>query len=309
MPQVTIGMPVYNDKDFLEQSLQGLLNQTFKDFVLIISDDCSKDGSAEICLEFAKMDCRINYLRQPKNLGISKNMQFLLSQATSKYFMWAGDDDLYAPDFIEKLIDSLEKNPLAISAFSNYKLINEAGEPIKTLRSFDYSNPKTGKRLRYFIRNADDGFGYGLFVSEKIRGVQFPVWWWPNNKSAYNNIFPSLCFYLAKGDYVHVEGQPLFFKREKSLVNTHHIISYYGNPIKESLAYFIRRFNLVFFSAKMFKKGGGLHLAITSSPYLFYYWFLFSSFEQVKLAARAFWKNRCRPFFCEKNFFNQIFFF
>jgi glycosyltransferase involved in cell wall biosynthesis len=292
MAQVTIGLPVYNDRDFIEKSLQSLLNQTFKDFLLIISDDCSTDGSAEICLKYAKKDDRIRYIRQQVNLGISKNMAFLFSQAKSKYFMWAGDDDLYVPDFIKILINTLDKNPMAISAFGDYQLINEADNPIKSIRSFNYSNSNNRKRLLYFIKNADDGFGYGMFIAEKIKGVKFPVWWWPNRKSAYNNIFPSLCFYLAKGDYAHVEeSQPLFFKRLKSPEKTHHVISFNGNSIKESLAYFIRRFNLVVFSTKMIKKGGGLPLAIRTAPNLFYYWFLVSSFDQIKLAAGAFWNN------------------
>lgn len=292
MAEVTIGMPVYNDKDFIEQSLQSLLIQTFKNFVLIISDDCSTDGSAEICLEYAKIDRRIKYLRQPQNLGISKNMEFLLSLAETKYFMWAGDDDLYEKDFIEKLKIKLESIPGSISAFSDYEWIDEENYNIGEKRSFDYSGVSAERRLKYFFKNSDDGFGYGLFFTEKIKGVKFPCWWWPNKKSAYNNIYPSLCFYLAKGDYVHVEGKPLFFKRVKSPGKTHHHISFYGQSIKESLAYFVRRFNLVVFSLKLINKGGGLLLAIRTSSSIFYYWFLVSSFEQIKLAARAFYKNR-----------------
>jgi glycosyltransferase involved in cell wall biosynthesis len=292
MAQVTIGIPVYNDKDFLEQSLQSLLNQTFKDFVLIISDDCSTDGSAEICLEYEKKDNRIRYIRQPRNLGISKNLKFLLSLAETKYFMWAGDDDLYEKDFIERLKNKLDSNPDSICSFSDYVRIDEENNPKGEIRSFDYSGFSAVKRLKFFFKNSDDGFGYGLYFTEKIRDVEFPVWWWPNKKSAYNNIFPSLCFYLAKGDYMHVEGHPLFYKRVKLPSNTHHHITYYGNSIKESLAYFIRRFNLVVFSFRMIRMGGGLLLAIGTSPILFYYWFLVSSFEQTKLAARAFWKNQ-----------------
>ena len=292
MALITIGMPVYNDKDFLEQSLQSLLNQTFKDFVLIISDDCSTDGSAEICLEYEKKDKRIRYIRQPRNLGISKNMEFLLSLAESKYFMWAGDDDLYEKDFIERLKNKLDSNPANICAFSDYFRIDEENNKKGEIRSYDYSGLSAGRRLKDFFKNSDDGFGYGLFFTNMIKEVEFPVWWWPNKKSAYNNIFPSLCFYLAKGNYMHFEGYPLFLKRVKSTANTHHHISYYGNSIKESLAYFIRRFNLVVFSFRMIKKGGGFLLALKTAPYLLHHWFLVSSFKQVKLAARAFWKNR-----------------
>jgi len=108
---ITIGMPVYNDVNFIEKSLESILNQTHQNFELIISDDGATDGSDLVCKKYAAKDPRIIYIRQPKNLGISKNMEFLYSQATKKYFMWAGDDDLLAPAFIETLINSLERNP------------------------------------------------------------------------------------------------------------------------------------------------------------------------------------------------------
>ena len=75
---LTIGMPVFNDILFIEQSIQSILNQSFKDFIFILSDDGATDGSAEICLEYAKQEPRIKYVKQKNNLGISKNMEFLL---------------------------------------------------------------------------------------------------------------------------------------------------------------------------------------------------------------------------------------
>ena len=106
-------MPVFNDIDFIKQSVESILNQSYSDFWLVISDDASTDGTGEICKNYALKDNRIKYIRHEKNLGISRNMQFLLSHATTEYFMWAGDDDLYAPDFIVKHIKALETNQKA----------------------------------------------------------------------------------------------------------------------------------------------------------------------------------------------------
>ena len=78
---ITIGMPVYNDIDFIEESIQSILAQSFVNFKLLISDDGATDGSELICEKYEKLDNRVVYIRQEVNLGISKNMQFLLNSA------------------------------------------------------------------------------------------------------------------------------------------------------------------------------------------------------------------------------------
>jgi len=286
MEKITIGMPVFNDSAFIEDSLNSILNQTYQNFELIISDDCSLDGSDLICKSYAQKDSRIKYIRQPKNLGISKNMEFLLAQANSKYFMWAGDDDLLAPGFIKELISSLEKNPDAISAFCTFSYIDENGLFILENQNYDYSNSNNITRLKSFLKESNDIFGYGIFLTEKIRGVEFPVWWWPNKTCPYNNIFPSLCFYLAKGNYAHHYDKPLFYKRVKSTLMTNYsITSKIG--YKDILAYILRRFYLVCFSSKMINRSGGLFLSSICFPVLLYRWFFLSSIKEIFSAVKS----------------------
>ncbi len=285
-------MPVYNDRDFIEESLESILSQTFRDYHLIISDDASTDGSAEICRKYAEKDPRIQYIKNEENLGISRNMQFLLSQADTEFFMWAGDDDLYDPNFIEFHIDSLKVNPKAVSAFGGCELIDETGNTISKPIMINYGHTDRIKRLKNYIKNSTDYFGYGVFRREKIKDVRFPVWWWPNNKTPYNNIYPTLCYYLTKGDYVLVDGPPLFFKRVKTERKTHHQLVGRNNAIQETLAYWIRKINLVWFSFRMIGKGAGFYYSCRLSPHLFYYWLLIPSWQQFTLALGSFIKNR-----------------
>jgi len=284
---ITIGMPVYNDVLFLEKSINSILNQSFRHFQLIISDDGSSDGSDIICIKYAQIDNRVKYIRQEKNLGISKNMEFLLALANTEYFMWAGDDDLWHPDFIKILIGNLRKHQKAISSFTLYNLIDEK-DNIIGIKNHNYSNARRISRLSDFVKNADDGFGYGIFVTEKIKQVQFPIWWWPNKNCPLNNIFPSLCYYLAKGDYVHNQTEPLFYKRVKSQALSNYNSPYYSNGIKDTFAFILRRFYLVFFSAKMITKGRRLRLAFILFPLLLIYWFLIPSYKQIKLLFHSF---------------------
>ena len=285
-PQITIGMPVFNDVLFIEKSIKSILSQIFTDFILIISDDGSTDGSQQICEKYVELDSRVKYIRQPKNLGISKNMQYLLSLAETPYFMWAGDDDLMDETYVEKLHDALEKNPDAVSAFSTCALIDEYDRVIRVI-NIDYGEPDRNKRLKYFISNDTDYFGYGLFRTEMIKGVEFPIWWWPNKKTPYNNIYPTLAYYLAKGDYCHVCDNPLFFKRVKTDNNTNHLLIGGGNGLKESIAFWIRKFNVVVFTLRQIRHATGLLCSLRHLPRLFLYWFIAPSWQQFKLAFNA----------------------
>lgn len=286
MSELTIGLPVYNDKKFIQQSIDSILNQSFRDFVLIISDDCSTDGSGAICLQYAQTDSRIKYIRQEKNIGISRNMQFLLSQAKTKYFMWAGDDDIMHSDFVTKLHQALEDVPTATSAFCTSQFIDEQNRKIKTI-DYNYQNNNTRQRVKNYIKNSSDVWGYGMFRTTDIAGVEFPVWWWPNAKTPYNNIYPTLAYYLAKGDFTYLHGEPLFYKRVKTELSVNHIVTGGGNGIKESLAFWIRRFNLVVFTIQQLKHARGLWFALYYIPCLLWYWFVVPSWQQFVLLFKA----------------------
>lgn len=284
---ITIGLPVYNDKVFLEKSIKSILHQTYIDFKLIVGDDHSTDGSSEICEKTAKADPRVSYFRHEANIGISRNMEFLLSKADTEYFMWAGDDDLLADSYIDKMISALKENPDAIVAFSTFAHIDDDGNRISENLDFDYSENSTRKRVRNFIKNAHDEFGYAVFRTEKIRGVRFPIWHWPNRNCAYNNIYPALLYYLSKGNYAHVYDVPLFYKRVKSPANTHHQTTFQSNGVLESFAFYIRRLNLIHFSITMMRIAKNRSFALSFYPILWWHWFAIPSLQQTNLLFKS----------------------
>lgn len=245
---VSIGMPVFNDKLYLNQSLGSLLQQTYSNFELIISDDGSTDGSEDICREYAQKDNRIVYIRQNKTLGISKNMEFLLKKARGEYFMWAADDDLWNKEFIERLLHGLRASPDAIVAFCPYIFIDTNNNILQEypVRAVNYKSQSILRRLIMLTQKWDDGFGYGLFIREKIKNVKFPVWWWINNKCAYNNIYPTLYFYLTKGNFAFVDGDPLWLNRLKPQERINHNIPFDNTFLRGLFAYSLRRINLFY---------------------------------------------------------------
>ena len=76
-PRLSVGLPVYNGEDYLAESLEALLGQTYEDFELIISDKASTDGTADICRRYEKQDSRIRYVWQPRNIGLAPNYNFV----------------------------------------------------------------------------------------------------------------------------------------------------------------------------------------------------------------------------------------
>ena len=83
-PKIIIGMPVYNASKFLHNSISSLLNQSYQNFILIISDNGSTDETKLICEQFASQDKRIRYIRHETNSGYVWNFNFLLNQANTE---------------------------------------------------------------------------------------------------------------------------------------------------------------------------------------------------------------------------------
>ncbi|BAU63264.1 putative glycosyl transferase [Stanieria sp. NIES-3757] len=124
-PAVSIGIPVYNGENYLSKALDSLLNQTFTDFELIISDNASSDRTQAICLEYAAKDARIRYYRNDSNLGAADNYNRVFELSSGKYFKWAAHDDTCAPDYLEKCVEVLENNSDVVLAYPKAYLINE----------------------------------------------------------------------------------------------------------------------------------------------------------------------------------------
>lgn len=134
VPRLSIGLPVYNGEEFLAESLDSLLEQTFDDFELIITDNASVDGTEAICRRYARMDSRVRYLRLPENIGCAPNHNLAFAHARGELFKWASDDDLYARDLLQRCVDALDENPDAVLAHSWTAMIDPAGAVTQAVR-------------------------------------------------------------------------------------------------------------------------------------------------------------------------------
>lgn len=108
MEKISVIMPVYNVEKFIRQSLESVLNQTYKNLEIILVDDGSKDSSGKICDEYSKIDDRIKVIHK-ENGGLSTARNAGLDVATGKYVMFIDSDDFYEHNSCEVLYNEIEK--------------------------------------------------------------------------------------------------------------------------------------------------------------------------------------------------------
>jgi glycosyltransferase involved in cell wall biosynthesis len=112
-PLVSVLMTSFNREAFIEESMASVLNNTFTDLELIISDDCSSDGTIEIVKRIAQSDPRVRLHVNEKNLGDYPNRNKAASIARGKYIMYVDSDDTIKNDAIEFVVKHFAQNPSA----------------------------------------------------------------------------------------------------------------------------------------------------------------------------------------------------
>jgi glycosyltransferase involved in cell wall biosynthesis len=112
MPQVSVGLPVYNGERFVADALASILAQTWQDLEVIVCDNASTDRTREICEAFAARDPRVRYYRNERNLGASPNWNRAFELSRGELFKWAAHDDVLCPTYIERAVAALMRSPM-----------------------------------------------------------------------------------------------------------------------------------------------------------------------------------------------------
>ena len=100
-PLVSVIIPVYNAENFIEQTIQSVLNQTIQDFEIIVLNDGSKDNSGAVIQALQKKDNRIIYISK-SNSGVSDTRNMGVENAKGKYLAFLDADDIWKQDNLEK---------------------------------------------------------------------------------------------------------------------------------------------------------------------------------------------------------------
>lgn len=121
---VSIIMPSYNTADYLRDSIQSVIDQTYKNWELLIIDDCSSDGTDIVVNSFH--DKRIHYFKNNRNSGAAVSRNRALREANGKWIAFLDSDDLWFPEKLEKQITFMESNHIYFS-YTMYEEMNSEG--------------------------------------------------------------------------------------------------------------------------------------------------------------------------------------
>lgn len=115
--KISVVMPVYGVESHLKSSVNSVLNQTYKNFEIVLVDDCSPDGCGALCDDFAEKEECVTVVHHLENKGLSKARNSGLDVASGDYVFFMDSDDVIDPDLLESVVLSLKKNEAQIVIF------------------------------------------------------------------------------------------------------------------------------------------------------------------------------------------------
>lgn len=119
-PLVSIGVPTYNAKAYLEETIQSILNQDYPHLELLIQDNCSTDGTWELLQDLAAHHPQISVEQNERNLGMVGNFNRVMNRARGDYKMVMGSDDLLEPGFVRRCVEQFAQSPDVGVVTTNY---------------------------------------------------------------------------------------------------------------------------------------------------------------------------------------------
>ncbi len=140
---VSVIMPSWNTSNFIAESIESVIDQTYENWELIIVDDCSTDNTDEVVAKFK--DKRIRYFKNEKNSGAALSRNRALREARGEWIAFLDSDDLWSPDKLEHQINFMNKHGYTLS-YTEYEKIDEESKP---LQIYVYGPEKINKRKMY----------------------------------------------------------------------------------------------------------------------------------------------------------------
>ena len=173
--KVDVLLATYNSNiEYLKKQIDSILNQTYKNIHLIISDDnSSKKEVIEILKEYENKDERITVLKQENNLGYLKNFEFLLTKSTAEYIAFADHDDIWYENKIEKSLQVLKEKNVDL-VYCDCKQIDENGQVINE-SYLEYKNlPIINGKSNILAFSRHIAIGCSCIFTKKIKEQMLP---------------------------------------------------------------------------------------------------------------------------------------
>lgn len=239
--KVSIGIPFFNAELYFADAIKSVIQQSFKDWELILVDDGSTDRSLEIAQAFAKKDCRIRVISDGKNKKLPARLNQIIQESQYEYIARMDADDLMHPDRLKIQVEFLQKNPNFDLVSTGVVSINDKNE-VRGVRVVDhlYTNFKEVKR-HYPIVHASILAKRNWYLRNKYdqslpRTEDFELW----------------CRTISNNDLkLAVLPEALYYYREEGLVTAEKMKRSYRDGIKVYKQYAVKPNLKILFSSRV----------------------------------------------------------
>ncbi len=211
--KISVILPVYNSQEFISQSINSVLNQTYKNFELIIIDDGSTDNSKEICKNLSEKDERIIFIDN-LHRGLTISLNKALEIAKGKFIARQDADDVSLPERFEKQVSWFLKNEKRVLCGTNCKILKK-NNVYKNNKSLKFTNSGITKKLKYsncfvhsstmFLRNSAQILGN---YDENLEFAQdYDLWWKLTTLGEVGNLKEKLLVLRNREDSISVKNK------------------------------------------------------------------------------------------------------
>ena len=178
MPLLSVIIPIYNARTYIEKCIKSIIRQSFWDYELILVDDGSVDGSGYICDTYAEQDNRINVIHQ-LNQGVSAARNAGLEAASGRYVCFVDADDWIEPDLFKICIDTIESNGADILHHGMTRSIWKNGEEVSSSKKYIISDSvcltkeQLGERIQDIYSSVSVHVFNYIYKRELLRNIRF----------------------------------------------------------------------------------------------------------------------------------------
>jgi glycosyltransferase involved in cell wall biosynthesis len=167
---VSVVLGTYNGEKYLKEQIDSILQQTYSNIELVVTDDCSTDNTPTILREFADRHENVRVYFNEKNLGFVRNFEKAVQQAQGKYIAFSDQDDIWLPEKIQRLVDNIGNNTLIYSD-SAYM---DADGRLTGKKLSDYRNWIIGKNLYAMDSDSIWVTGHAMMFRRELVGSALP---------------------------------------------------------------------------------------------------------------------------------------